>query len=429
MTPSQTLQIEQSELRERINVLGAKPAADRSEAETRELTEKRARAVAIEPELRTAISAEATAADAASAAAAAGGGDAETRERIALRDRVSFGGWLASQLGAGGAAVDAGALAEYRTALGVEMQPGIPLDIFEAGRPPETRAVTPAPTTGTGVVVAPVQPFVFAESIAPALGIEIPSVPSGGYSEMRISTALQPAPEPKGDAADGTAAALASVTANPRRISARLSLALEDIAQVGQANFEAALRAHTAMALSHALDNQIINGNGTSPNINGLIAQLAAPTTPTAVSAFDDFVAAFADQLDGLWASKPSEVSLVANVAAYKLSAKTFRDGSGGQSRAGDVSFSDYARIHYGGWWTNSRMPATASTIARAIVFRMGRMGIRTACLPTWGTVSIDDIYTDSASGLRHFSIHILVGDKVLIVQPGAYDLAEYKVS
>ena len=74
-------------------------------------------------------------------------------------------------------------------------------------------------------------------------------------------------------------------------------------------------------------------------------------------------------------------------------------------------------------------MPDTASDIARGIVYRMGRMGLRTACHPTWGTIAIDDIFTDSRSGQRHFSVHALVGDKVLIVQPGAYGLVEYKVA
>ena len=48
---------------------------------------------------------------------------------------------------------------------------------------------------------------------------------------------------------------------------------------------------------------------------------------------------------------------------------------------------------------------------------------------PTWGTISIDDIYTDSRSGQRHFTVHTLVGDKILIVQPAVYDLAEFKVA
>ena len=153
------------------------------------------------------------------------------------------------------------------------------------------------------------------------------------------------------------------------------------------------------------------------------------PTDPTAVAAFDDFVAAFADQVDGLWAGRPSEVSIVANVDAYKLSAKTFRDGTGGQSRAGERAFSDYAQEHYGGWWTNKRMPASASTIARGIVYRMGQMGIRTACLPQWGSITVDDVYSNAGEGQRHFVMSSLVGDKVLLVQPDAYGLVEFKVA
>ena len=424
MTTKQRLETRASEIRQRLNeIAGLEGEAFTSEirgeadALTSEFTD-------VETRLRAAILAEPDPV----VTAATEGMDAETRERLELRGRASFGRMLIGLVS--GRGVLDGPEAEYRASCGVNDEGLIPLDLFEVDRPQaETRAITPAPTTGTGVTVAPVQPWVFSESIAPRLSIDMPSVGSGGYSEMTISTALQPSPEPKGDAADGTAAALTPITATARRISARLSLAIEDIANVGQANFESALRAHTSMALSNALDNQTINGNGTAPNIEGLIAQLTDPTDPTAVAAFDDFVAAFADQVDGLWASMPSEVAIVANVDSYKLSAKTFRDGTGGQSRAGEMAFSDYAKAHYGGWFTNARMPATAATIARGIVHRMGRTGMRTACLPTWGTLSVDDIYSDSASGQRHFSIHVLVGSKVLIVQPDAYDLVEFKVS
>ena len=82
-----------------------------------------------------------------------------------------------------------------------------------------------------------------------------------------------------------------------------------------------------------------------------------------------------------------------------------------------------------GGFSTNKRMPATDATIARGIVYRRGRVGLRTACLPTWGSISVDDIYSDAASGQRHFTLNILVGSKVLVVQPGAYSLVEWKVA
>ena len=82
-----------------------------------------------------------------------------------------------------------------------------------------------------------------------------------------------------------------------------------------------------------------------------------------------------------------------------------------------------------GGWWTNKRMPATASNIARGIVYRKGRMGLKTASHPVWANVAIDDIFSDSGSGTRHFSLHVLCGSKVLLVQPAAYNLVEFKVA
>ena len=322
--------------------------------------------------------------------------------------------------------VPAGAEAEYAAAFGAPTG-HVPFDLWEQDRPaPEVRASTPAPATGTGVTVAPVQPFVFAPSIAPRLGIEMPSVGSGGYTEMTVTTALPAAPKGKGADADDTAAALTPVTANARRISARMTVTLEDVATVGVANFEAALRQNVSMALSDEYDDQCINGSGVAPNVNGLINQLTDPANPTAVATFDAMVAAYADSIDGLWASRMKEVRQVVNVDTYRLAAKAFRDA--GNNDRGAVSFADYAEAVTGGLWTNTRMPASANKIARGIVYRMGRPGLRTASHPTWGTVSIEDIYTDSRSGQRHFTVHALVGDKVLIVQPAAYALREFKV-
>ena len=425
MTPRQRILTRQSEIRERLNALLG--IEERSAEEQTEFEALVTEGQKLEPELRAAILAEAPT---DTTVTGADGLDAEARERLELRGRAHFGAFVLAALQ--GREV-AGADLEYRQSL--DLHTGIPIDLFEADRPApaaETRAVTPAPSTGTGVVVAPIQPYVFSPSIAPRLGIDMPSVGSGGYSEMTVSTALPAGPRAKGVAADGTAGALTAVTANPRRISARLSLAIEDVAAVGQAGFESALRQNTSMSLSDAYDNQCINGDGVAPNVNGLIAQLTDPNNPTSVATFDDFVASFADSIDGLWASMVSEVAIVANVDAYKLSAKTFRDASGAD--LGSVTFASYAEKLTGGWWTNERMPATPSTgtdatIGRGIVYRKGRMGMRTASHPVWGTLSIDDIYTDSASGQRHFSVHMLVGDKVMLVQPAAYDLVEYKVS
>ncbi len=354
--------------------------------------------------------------------------DPEVRERLELRGRASLGRYLAAMLT--GQSVT-GPEAEYQAACKV---PGIPIDLFEQDRPETRDVASGVPATGAGATLAPIQPFVFAQSIAPILGIEMPSVGSGSYSEMTISTALTAAAKTKATAQESTAAVMTPATATPRSIRGRLTLNLEDIAAIGQANFESALRQNAQAVVSDALDTQVITGNGTAPNLDGLIHQLTDPSNPGTTANFDAFVAAFADAIDGLWAPTMMDLGMVVNVDAYKLAAKSYRDrvidsGNRGGVSLGGKTAADYLRAYTGGFWTNKRMPATDSTIARGIVHRKGRMGLRTACLPTWGSIAVDDIYSDAQSGQRHFTLNILVGSKVLLVQPDAYKLIELKVS
>ena len=423
MTLTQRLTIRTSEQRSRLSELaGLDELTDEQRAELGTLgTEHQD----TEAQLRAAIASAPDEANAAIDQAV----DPEVRERLELRGSASLGRYLASMLS--GQPVT-GREAEYQAACKV---PGIPIDLFEQDRP-ETRAdvASGVPATGAGLTLAPIQPFVFAQSIAPMLGIEMASVGSGSYSEMTISTSLTAGAKAKGAKQDSTAAVLNAETATPRSIRGRLTLNLEDIAAIGQANFESALRQNAQAVVSDALDSQIITGNGTAPNLDGLINQLTDPTNPAAIAKFDAFVASFADSIDGLWAPTMMDLGMVVNVDAYKLAAKSYRDrvidtGSRGGVSLGDKTAADYLRAYTGGFWTNKRMPATASTIARGIVHRKGRMGLRTACLPTWGSIAVDDIYSDAQSGQRHFTLNILVGSKVLLVQPDAYGLVEFKVA
>ena len=304
----------------------------------------------------------------------------------------------------------------------------------------ETPAITPAPGT-VGVNLDPIRPAVFANSIAPRLGIEMPRVMSGTYASATITTSQTAAPLDKSAAAVGTAGALTVATATPKRVSARLELRLEDVAAVGQENFESILRENLALALSDQLDDQAINGNGTAPNLSGIFQGLADPTAaPTAVADFDAFVGAFAGGVDGLWSVGVKEVAIACGVETYRLSASTFRDpASGTAGGRGDMAFSDYGMGHYGGWWTNSRMPGAATfmsvdNVQQAILYRMGRSmaggggAMRTAVCPHWGIVDIDDIYSGSAKGERYFTMHVLLGD-IIIVQPGAYAQVAFQVA
>ena len=360
-------------------------------------------------------------------------GAAETRaqelhqpdaERIELRSKAKLTNYL---LSAAKGQMISGVEAEL-SAAGVG---GIPLELWEV-RQPETRAVTEAPGT-VGVNLDTIRPAVFANSIAPKLGIEMPMVPSGTYASATINASQTAAAKTKGADAAATAGTFRVATASPKRISARLELTLEDIAQVGQENFESVLRQNTSLVLSDELDTQMINGNGSAPNLIGMFQALTDPTgtAPATIADFDDFVAQFANGIDGLWSEDTKAVAIACGVETFRLSAKTFRDAT---ADLGSMAFSDYAREHFGGWWTNKRMPAKTGHIQQAILYRQGRSmqggmgGMRTAVCPHWGEIAIDDVYTGAASGQRSFNLHVLIGD-VIIVQDDVYEQVRYRVS
>ena len=433
MLKSQSLQLEQSTKRQRINeLLGQDEMSAEERAELDPLTK---RAQEIEVEYRAAIVAED--ADLEQRKSEAGEGDAEQRERIGLRSKARLTEFLIAR--AQGRMVS-GAEHELCAAAGVS---GIPIELWDVPGPEhrsaEQRAITPAPGT-VGINLDPIRPQVFANSIAARLGIDMPRVTSGTYATGTITTSQTATALAKSGAAAGAVGAITVQTAVPKRVSARLELTLEDIAAVGQANFGSILRQNLALALSDELDDQAINGDGQAPNLSGVFKRLTDPSAPGAtVVDFDGFVSSFVDGIDGLWANTVQDVAIVAGVETYKLSAKTFRDrvidtGQRGGVSLGDEAFSDYAMRQYGGWWTNKRMPIKVSHVQQAILYRKGRSmqggsaGMRTAICPHWGEVSIDDIYSGSAKAERYFSMHVLLGD-VILVQPDAYAQVAFRVS
>ena len=419
MTPAQKIQLRLSQVRKRLNEISglegdAFTDEIRSEAESLQNEysdlEIRHQAVIVaegEPETRE-----------------LNGPDAEMRERIELRSKASLTGYLQAALA--GRQV-AGAEAELQAAAGIGN--GIPLELWDT--PVETRADASTGAPGTvGVNLDPIRPAVFANSIAPRLGIEMPRVASGTYASATITTSLTAGSKEKGAAQEATAAAFTLNSVTPKRVSARLGIRIEDVAAVGQANFEPILRENMSLVLSDELDDQVINGaaGNSGADLKGIFNALTDPTDPAAVAKFDDFVATFADGVDGLWSSTLKDVAVVCGPSTYQLSAKTFRDVGTNNGHRGDIAFSDYAMAHTGGWWTNKRMPAAASNIQQAILHRKGRSGMRTAVCPHWNEISIDDIYSGSAQGERFFTMHVLLGD-VILVQPAAYGQIAFKLA
>ena len=424
MTPLQRLQVEQSEKRQKVNeLLAVEDLTDDQRTEMDGLTK---RLQQIEVETRAAIVA---GGEEGVTTATAGGDTSQETDRLELRQRASLGRYLFAALR--GRSVD-GAEAELQQEAGVE---GIPLELWDVG--PETRADAPTGTPSTvGVNLDAIRPQVFAHAVLPKLGVEMPRVESGTYASATITQSLTSTSHAKGAAADSTAATFAVSSVTPKRISARMSIRIEDVAAVGQQNFEAVLRENLSMVLSDELDDQGLNGvaGHGGADLEGLFMALTAPSDPSPIADFDAFAAAHAGGIDGLWANMLSDVSILCGPDTYRLSSTVFQSAT---NYKGELSAAAYARSNTGGWMTNKRMPDADGTtnVQQAILYRMGRSfllnpegAMRTAVCPTWNEVSIDDIYTGSASGERYFTMHVLLGD-VIVVQPDAYAQVAYKVA
>ena len=421
MTPLHRLQVEQSTLRQNINA--ALEKEELTEEERAALDGYTKRIQQLETEIRAAI-----VVDSATIETREATQDSEQRERQELRSNARLGNYLVAHAQG---RMPSGAELELQQAANVT---GIPLELFLPARREqrETRAESLAPTSGLGVNVDPILPSIFARSVMPRLGCDMPRVESGTYSTMTLTTDLTAAFQTAGAAFTATAAALTPQTTTPHRLTGRLSLRIEDIAAIGVGNFESILRQNLMLVMSDEMDKAGLTGDGTAPNVHGLFPQLTNPTDPTAVVDFDGFVASMANGIDGgPWAEGMTNVMLVVNPDVMRLSETTFQTST---SYKGEMSAASYLRSHSAGYFGNRRMPATDATIAGAIRYRGGTMGldgvnaIKTSTMPMWDSIDVDDIYSDSASGIRHFTMHILCGN-VIVQQASAYERVDLKVA
>ena len=82
------------------------------------------------------------------------------------------------------------------------------------------------------------------------------------------------------DSPDAAAAKFDQVEATPHRLGARYVFDIEGVATMG-GMLESTLRADLRLAMGYALDQQILNGDGTGANVSGLINQLDLDPLPS----------------------------------------------------------------------------------------------------------------------------------------------------
>ena len=297
--------------------------------------------------------------------------DSELRERIALRRKASLGKYLYAHLQ--GRLVD-GPEAELRAAAKVD---GIPFELWEVPDD-EKRVISPAPSNA-GVNLAPLRPKIFAPSVAGKLGIAMPTVQSGTYSTGTVNQSVTANAVAKSGAVPETEATFTTTTTAPHRIGAALRLTAEDVATVGQGNFESILRQNVSLALADELDDEMLNGNGSGNSLTGIFQRLTDPGAPAATAeSWTRFLAIQSGVIDGLWATELSHVMLLVGVETYRLAAATF------QGTDSEESAASYLKRMGAGFTTNSRMPVKASHVQQGIACRKGRSEGMLATCPVW---------------------------------------------
>ena len=165
------------------------------------------------------------------------------------------------------------------------------------------------------------------------------------------------------------------------------------------------------MALSDEIDEQIISGSGVAPNISGLIHQLTA--VAAGVRRKRRSMTSWPWCRIGsteLWATGTPDVTDGSATPRRTGSPPRRVRGTADERRARrhrvDVPEGNLGAVLHQRPDAREGQPTWTSTIA----YLMGRTGLRTGVSADSGAPSAStDIYTDSRSGQRHFTVHALV--------------------
>ena len=406
MKTSAKLTIRASEVRSEINKL---EPGDKTIEKRRELM---ASLDTIESEFRTAVEAEGK-----EEGTEHRGGDGltvEERERRGLESKAELRAVVSGLLQG---REPSGAEAEYQKAMGFSGST-LPWEMVAPRMRTERTehrvdAVTPAPGTSNVNQRDPLG-RVFARSATMALGVPMPSVPTGDVNHPVLSAGSSASILAKdasvGDASAGT---ITAITLSPKRIQAEYIIRREDRARL--LGLEELLRADLSSQCSDLLDKQVLVGAGTGANIGGFLATAANGGLPalTAPSAVVDYAAALVElnrAVDGEYAGGTGELAFVIGDNSYRKLGALVNAGSG------ETATSTYMRMA-------QRMMASANITApdsdkvqQGIVAKLGAMGANSVC-PVWSGIQllVDEVSSDlRKAGQISLTYIMLVDFKIL---------------
>ncbi len=411
MTNLQRIQLRLSEVRQRLNQLaGEESPTEEQQAEMDALGKEFS---TLETQQRAAMIGESEQAEQPKEETA------ENREFAKLVEKASI---VDFALEADGKESLSGASKELREQVfGSDLVGYMPWEMLE-GTEFRADAVTNVADSSNAVphAVQPIMGRVFARSSAEFMGVSSPTVPVGATAYPRLTAGTTGDVRSDGVELDGGAATLAIEEIVPIRLTASYTYGTETLQRVR--GFEEALRADIQGVLSEKRDFLALNGqaavNNVSPKIDGLINSLTDPGDPGAVAVWTDFLDAYDSIIDGKYASDDGATRMLVNAETFKFARKLQIATSGQLLR----NFLPSSRFR-----VSANMPATASTIATALVYGAGVPG-RGLVMPTWsGVQMIMDPYTAAKAGQRILTAVAMVGYD--LVDSAAYRRVEFQLA
>ena len=271
-------------------------------------------------------------------------------------------------------------------------------------------ATTVAAATRSPGSQASVLQRVFTKSIAAMNKVSMPMVEVGQANFPILTGGTTASMVNAGTAKDAAAATFTGFSLDPVRLSSRYVFRYEDVARLR--NYESVLRRVLTATMTDAMDDQIINGDGSAPNVSGFLNELTAPSDPGAATTWNEWLKAHTDEVDGLNAYRLSDLICTMGKESFSYLETLFRTGA--QDNGPRASAAEYVSSRIGGGMVSSRIPAPASNVQLGLIAKTSYPG-RNAVAPIWRALElIRDPYTRASQGEVALTAIMLWNFKVL---------------
>ena len=256
---------------------------------------------------------------------------------------------------------------------------------------------------------------VFSRSVAAWFGIPMPTVAIGSAGYPHIAGGTTFSQKAVGAEQAAVAGSFAGAELTPLRATASYEYSVEDMYKL--AGLEEALRRDLREGLSNLMSVEVLGGDGSAPNVQGLRTAIAATpgTDPADADDFPEITQRFGALVDGVNAYGLNDLRILMSAGTYAHAITQYRGTDS------VMSAYDWLMERSGGVQVSSHFPDPATDISHSVVHKMSYPE-RSAVAPIWqGIQFIEDPYTQATSGIQKLTVIMLWNFRVLATDAWAH--------